>query len=60
MKNKKTITTIGNILQISSLAIFASSFFVEDNKKAVNRRYFSLATFGAGYGIFLYGKVAKK
>ncbi len=39
MKNAQKINAL---LQISGTILFASSFFVEDNKKAVHRRWISL------------------
>lgn len=50
------------ILQMASPLVFMSSFFVEDNKKAVKRRWVSVGLFAAGYGIQLIDtlKVVKK
>lgn len=49
---------IGFALQIISIPVFLSSFFVTDNKKAVKRRYTSLAMFGAGWGMELLNRGA--
>ena len=45
----KNIHTLTNLMKIGSGLLFASSFFVKDNEKAVNRRYLSLGILGAGF-----------
>jgi hypothetical protein len=41
------------ILFAISLPVFASSFFVRDSNRAVNRRYLALGLFGAGWALEL-------
>ncbi len=46
-------------LELISIPVFLSSFFVADNKKAVKRRYIALGMFGAGWGIELLNRGTK-
>lgn len=55
MKSKKLhLLTIG--LAGAGLIAGVTSFFVKDNEKAVNRRYWALGLFAASYGLELYNK----
>ena len=44
-------------MYISSGLAFASSFFIKDNDKAVNRRWLSVGLFGAGWATQITGTV---
>lgn len=46
----KTVNTIGRIAQIVAVPVLISSFFVEDNKKAVNLRWLALGLYVGGTG----------
>ena len=58
MKNSKTLNVVTNVLYIASGLTFASSFFVKDNEKAVNRRWLSVGLFAGAWGIELTSKIA--
>lgn len=58
MKNKFEV--VGTIIQFGALAMFASSFFVKDNSKAVRRRWISLGVGAAGYAIQIAPKLMAK
>ncbi len=47
---KTTGEKISTVCAITGGLLFVSSFFVEDNKKAVKRRWLSLGLFAAGWG----------
>jgi len=53
MKNSKTLNVVTNVLYIASGLTFASSFFVKDNEKAVNRRWLSVGLFAGAWGVEL-------
>lgn len=44
-------------LQVTSVILFSSSFFVRDNNKAVNRRYWALGIGIAGIGLTIVPKL---
>ena len=50
-QTSKTVNTIGNVLQIGAGLMLASSFFVKDNDKAVNRRWAAVGVFALGWGM---------
>lgn len=55
-----TSKLISGTLYLFSMGAFVSSFFVEDNKKAVKRRYIALGAFGAAWGVELISKKSVK
>ncbi len=55
MKDK--VKLVGLVLQASSVLLFSSSFFVRDNNKAVNRRYWALGIGIVGLGVTMIPKL---
>ncbi len=57
---KTTSEKINAVCTISAVLLFASSFFVVDNRKAVNRRWISLGLVAAGWGVEVIAKQSIK
>ncbi len=55
MKDKVKLT--GLLLQAGSIILFSSSFFIRDNNKAVNRRYWALGIGIVGLGVTMIPKL---
>lgn len=53
----KNLTTATKACNIVGGAILISSFFVSDNRKAVNMRIAAVGIFAAGWGIRIYNIV---
>ena len=60
MKAKQVINLASYLLYATSGIMFVSSFFVEDSKKAVKRRWNSLYVFGGAYAAQIGGMYVKK
>lgn len=60
MTTKQTVNLVSKILYATSGIMFVSSFFVEDSKKAVNRRWNSLYVFGGAYAAQIGSMYIKK
>ncbi len=57
----KAINISIGLLNITSAALFVSSFFVEDNKKAVNMRWGALGALALSWGVKVVGdEIIKK
>lgn len=57
---KKNMHKLSLYMQIGSGLLFGSSFFIKDNEKAVNRRYWSVGLFATAIGIEYLSKPTKQ
>jgi len=55
MKDKFKL--VGLLLQTTSVVLLSSSFFIRDNNKAVNRRYWALGIGLVGIGVTFIPKL---
>lgn len=48
MEKNENRKQIMNLVMLAGVSLFISSYWVEDNQTAVNRRYAGMLTFGIG------------